>query len=95
MMTNSALDFIKSGNCDAETKGFFLRLWQAGLAECDEMVGIAWEWQAIDGGMYKAPLAREAEGRNPADRGKRLQAPPVGGRAWRPVVNLRNRGQST
>ena len=77
-----------------EQEGFFLRLWQAGLAEYDEMVGIAWEWQAIDGGMYKAPLAREAEGRNPTDRGKkRVQAPPSSGRAWRPVVNRRNRGQ--
>jgi transposase len=24
--------------------GFFLRLWQAGLAEYDEMEGIAWRW---------------------------------------------------
>ncbi len=78
-----------------EQEGFFLALWQAGLAEYDEMMGIAWEWQAIDGGMYKAPLAREAEGRNPTDRGKkRIQAPPAGGRAWRPVIDRRDRGQS-
>ena len=25
--------------------GFFLRLWQAGLAEYDGMHGIAWQWQ--------------------------------------------------
>lgn len=77
-----------------EKEGFFLALWEAGLAEYDDMVGIAWEWQAIDGGMFKAPLAREAEGRNPTDRGKkRLQTPYPRGRAWRPVVNRRNRGK--
>ena len=36
--------------------GFFLRLWQAGLAEYDDMQGIAWQWQSIDGAMSKAPL---------------------------------------
>lgn len=51
--------------------GFFLNLWRAGLAEYDEMVGIAWEWQSIDGSMLKAPLAREAVGPNPTDRGKK------------------------
>ena len=29
--------------------GVFLRIWQAGLAEYDEMEGIAWRWQSIDG----------------------------------------------
>jgi len=54
-----------------EKEGFFLQLWQAGLAEYDALMGIAWEWQAIDGGIYKAPLAREADGRNPTDREKK------------------------
>lgn len=78
-----------------EKEGFFLALWRAGLAEYNEMMGIAWEWQAVDGGMFKAPLAQEAVGRNPTDRGKkRVQTPPSGGRAWRPVVNRRNGGKS-
>lgn len=78
-----------------EKEGFFLALWRAGLAEYDEMFGIAWEWQSIDGGMYKAPLAREADGRNPTDRGKkRIKASFAGGRAWRPVVNRRDRSKS-
>jgi putative transposase len=50
--------------------GFFLRLWQAGLAEYDEMEAIAWNWQSIDGAMHKAPLATECVGPNPTDRGK-------------------------
>lgn len=36
--------------------GVFERLWQAGLSEYDEKVGIDWEWQAMDGAMTKAPL---------------------------------------
>lgn len=77
-----------------EAAGFFEALWKAGLAEYDQMEGIAWRWQSIDGAMMKAPLAQEAVGPNPTDRGKkRQQAPPAGGRAWRPVVDRRDRGQ--
>jgi putative transposase len=59
-----------------ERAGVFARLWAAGLEEFDELVGIDWEWQSLDGVMTKAPFARaataEAEGigHNPTDRGK-------------------------
>ncbi|MGA0846356.1 MAG: transposase, partial [Luteolibacter sp.] len=33
----------------SEKEGFFLAIWRAGLAEYDEMEGIAWEWQSADG----------------------------------------------
>ena len=36
--------------------GVFERLWVAGLLVYDEMQGIEWEWQAMDGAMTKAPL---------------------------------------
>ena len=36
----------------------------------DELEGIGWEWQSVDGCMIKAPLARESVGHNPTDRGK-------------------------
>jgi transposase len=76
--------------------GFFLSLWRAGLAEYDEMEGIAWKWQSIDGAMIKAPLAREATGPNPTDRGKKgNQAPSPGGRTWRPSVVDRYRSEPT
>ena len=39
--------------------GFFLRFWQAGLAEYDAFNGIDWSWLAMDGAMTKAPLAGE------------------------------------
>ena len=77
-----------------EAAGVFEALWKAGLCEYDQMEGIAWRWQSIDGAMFKAPLAQEAVGRNPTDRGKKgQQAPPAGGRAWRPVVPRRDLGQ--
>ena len=47
-----------------EKAGFFEAIWRAGLAEYDEMEGIAWRWQSIDGAMIKAPLAlKETPGR--------------------------------
>jgi putative transposase len=59
-----------------EQVGFFERLWAAGLGEFDELVGIEWEWQSLDGVMTKAPFGRAATagaegiGHNPTDRGK-------------------------
>jgi transposase len=77
-----------------ERQGFFLELWERGLSEYDDMEGIAWEWQSIDGSMYKAPLARESAGPNPTDRGKkRFKATYPGRRVWRPVVDRRNRSE--
>jgi transposase len=51
--------------------GFFKRMWQEGVLAYDELCGLGWEWQSVDGGMVKAPLAREAVGNNPTDRGKK------------------------
>ena len=50
--------------------GVFLRMWQAGLTEYDELKGLDWKWQAADGAMSKAPLGGEKTGKNPTDRGK-------------------------
>jgi putative transposase len=52
-------------------RGVFKKLWQASLADYDELQGIAREWQAVDGAMTKAPLGGEATGPNPTDRAKR------------------------
>jgi transposase len=77
-----------------EQRGFFFELWQRGLSEYDDMEGIAWEWQSIDGCMNKAPLAQESSGANPTDRGKKRNKTPYScGRAWRPVVHRRDRSQ--
>jgi len=34
----------------------FAQMWQAGLHEYDDLKGLDWEWQAMDGAMTKAPL---------------------------------------
>ena len=76
--------------------GLFKSIWQAGLAEYDDMEGIAWKWQSIDGAMMKAPLAIEAVGSNPTDRGKKWkQKTPISGREWSPAINRRNRSKQT
>jgi putative transposase len=41
---------------DAEV---FLRLWQAGVTQFDELQGIDWNWLSMDGAMTKAPLGGE------------------------------------
>ena len=72
--------------------GFFLKLWQSGLMEYDEMEGIAWQWQSIDGALTKAPLAQQSVGANPTDRGKkRNQKKFAYRRCWGPALPRRQR----
>jgi len=76
--------------------GFFVSFWRAGLAEYDEMEGIAWRWKSIDEAMIKAPLARETVGPNLTDRGKKWkQASAGGGRPWSPAIDRRDRSPSS
>jgi transposase len=39
--------------------GVFLKLWQAGVEQFDEICGIEWDWLSMDGAMTKAPLGGE------------------------------------
>jgi putative transposase len=39
--------------------GVFLKLWQAGVEEFDELKGLDWGWLSMDGAMTKAPLGGE------------------------------------
>src|ERR1022692_1855471 len=55
---------------DWEQAGFFRELWKTGLMEYDEVLGIDWEWQSVDGAMTKSPFGGAATGGNPTDRGK-------------------------
>jgi transposase len=76
-----------------EQAGFFSALWRAGLAEHEEMEGIAWRWQSFDGALLKAPSARQSVGPNPTDRRKKWkQANAVGRRPWGPAIDRRDRG---
>ena len=74
--------------------GLFAAIWRKGLAEYEELEGIAWEWQSGDGTNVEAPLARESVGPNPTDRGKKWkQATRARRRQWRPAVPCRQRRQ--
>lgn len=53
-----------------QAAGFFEKIWVLSLEKYDELEGIGWEWQSVDGCMIKAPLAQESVGHNPTDRGK-------------------------
>ena len=39
--------------------GVFEELWQLALSEYDNLKGIDWKWQSMDGAMTKAPLGGE------------------------------------
>jgi transposase len=63
--------------------GVFARLWGLGLQEYDELQGIEWAYQAMDGAMTKAPLGGGKDGTQP-DRPPQTgdEAQPPGGRPW-------------
>jgi putative transposase len=55
-----------------EKAGVFEVPWKVRLAEYDQMEGIAWRWQSIDGAMFKAPIAQEtSEPTRPIGKKKR------------------------
>lgn len=91
---------ICSGSCahrrfqEWTQAGVFKRLWTQGLLDYDELKGIDWEWQSMDGAMTKAPLGQEQTGPNPQDpRETGSKAEPVGGRKWTPYRSAGRRSQ--
>jgi transposase len=62
--------------------GVFFQLWSAALQEYDELEGIDWGWQSLDGAMTKAPLGGEKNrAQSDGPRQARHQAFPAYG--WR------------
>src|SRR5262245_23436435 len=56
----------------------FLKLWQAGVDQFDELQGIEWDWLSMDGAMTKAPLGGEKNRpESHRSRQRRGQAQPV------------------
>jgi len=51
--------------------GVFRRLWKASLLEYDELKGIQWDWQSMDGAMTKSPLGGEKNREKP-DRSRQV-----------------------
>ena len=39
--------------------GVFLKLWQTGVEQFEELYGIDWDWLSMDGALTKAPLGGE------------------------------------
>ena len=37
-------------------KGIFAKLWEVALQFFDDLVGLDWRWQSVDGAVTKAPL---------------------------------------
>lgn len=62
--------------------GVFLRLWQSGLEVYDELKGLKWDWQSMDGAMTKAPLG-----------GGKNRAQPYGSSQIRHQAKSSGRGQ--
>ena len=52
--------------------GVFERLWALALEEYDELKGVEWKWQSLDGAMTKAPLAGE-KNRPQSDRSRQVR----------------------
>lgn len=58
-----------------EEAGVFLEFWKRGLLDYDEMHGLDWKWQSLDGAMPKAPLGGEKNRQKPdGSRETRRQA---------------------
>lgn len=51
-------------------RGVFEKLWELALDEYDDLRGLDWRWQCVDGAMTKAPLGGNGTGKNPTDRAK-------------------------
>ena len=59
-------------------RGVFRQLWKWSLLEYDDLKGIQWDWQSMDGAMTKSPLGGEKNREKPhGSRQARRQALPA------------------
>lgn len=63
-------------------RGVFAKLWRIALEEYDDLKGIQWEWQSLDGAMTKAPLGGEKYGQKP-DGSRQARHEAVRAYRWR------------
>lgn len=50
--------------------GVFERLWAEALGKYDDLKGLEWKWQSVDGAMTKAPLGAMVQGPIPRTVGR-------------------------
>ena len=81
-----------------EAQGFFSEMWKKGLAEYEEMKGIAWEWTLDTTRSAKAAMERmnKAEGSAETASGDESSTSEhaeenTDNRIWRPVISRRSR----
>jgi transposase len=74
--------------------GVFQELWEFALTEYDELKGIDWKWQSMDGAMTKSPLGGEKNRQKP-DRPRQTgrEAFDLGRWSWRAPGRRRGRRQ--
>jgi transposase len=62
--------------------GVFEELWRVALEEYDELRGVDWKWQSVDGAMTKSPLGGE----------KNREKPDRSGQTWGQAFGAHRRG---
>ena len=77
-------------------RGVFRKRWRLALQEYDDLKGIDWKWQSMDGAMTKAPLGGETNGEKPhGSRETRREAFDVDRWSRRPAGGCGGRCQCT
>lgn len=79
-----------------EAQGFFCELWKKGLAEFEEMKGIAWEWTR-DTARSTSEFAKKTSAslsKNKSEENSEKNEEGEGSLIWRPVISRRSREQA-
>jgi transposase len=72
--------------------GLFEELWREALEEYDDLKGIDWQWQSMDGAMNKSPLGGEKNREKP-DRSWQDWRQAFGARGWSRRADRRGGGR--
>ena len=76
--------------------GVFARLWDEALHDYEDLIGLDFDWMALDGSLHKAPLGGKKNGPQPhGPRQRRRQAQPVDRGPGHPGGAGPRRGEST
>jgi transposase len=74
--------------------GVFQELWEFALTEYDQLKGIDWKWQSMDGAMTKSPLGGEKNRQKSHRSGQTgSQAVDTDRRSWCPLGGGRGRSE--
>lgn len=75
--------------------GVFQKLWALSLEEYDELKGLDWTWQSMDGAMTKAPLGGEKNRSQPHGQGKKRSETQSFDRRFRRTNRSGHRGRQS